>query len=77
MALLAQPLALDLSALSTRANLALTARVAVKVAVVLMTWDEAYRTRQTLRHLTRDQLRDVGISPRDALLESRRSFWRH
>jgi len=76
MAILTQPLALDLTALSARPTLAPLARVAVKLAVVLMTWDEAYRTRQQLKHMTDTQLMDVGLTRAEALREARRGFWR-
>ena len=76
MATLTQPLALDLNALSARTTLAPAARVAVKVAFVLMSWDEAYRSRQALKHLTSDQLYDIGLTRAQTHRESRRAFWR-
>lgn len=77
MAILTQPLSLDLTALSARTTLAPLARVAVKAAVVLMTWDESYRTRQHLKNLTPEQLQDVGLTRAQAARESRRAFWAH
>ncbi|MEM9585272.1 MAG: hypothetical protein AAGA08_19360 [Pseudomonadota bacterium] len=76
MAILTQPLGLDLSALSNRPTLAPVARAAVKLAVVAMTWDDAFRSRQTLKTLTPDQLRDVGLTKQQAMAEARRGFWR-
>ncbi|WP_298255993.1 DUF1127 domain-containing protein [uncultured Litoreibacter sp.] len=76
MATLTQPLSLDLSALSARAKVAPTARAAVKLAFVLMSWDEAYRTRRALKGLTAEQLQDVGITRAQAEAEARRPFWR-
>ncbi|WP_298290884.1 DUF1127 domain-containing protein [uncultured Litoreibacter sp.] len=75
MSLITQPLSVDLTALSARPVLAPAARVAVKVAVVLTTWDEAYRSRQTLKQLTPDQLHDVGLTRAQALTEAKRGFW--
>ena len=34
-----------------------------------------YKTRQSLAHLTSDQLHDVGISPDAARQEAARAFW--
>ena len=75
MALLTQPLSLDLTALSARPTLAPLARGAVKLAVVVMTWDEAYRTRQQLKQMTDEQLRDIGITRAEAMREASRGFW--
>ena len=74
MAILSQPLALDLSALSARPTLAPVARAAIKLAVVVMHWDEAFRSRQTLKALTAEQLRDVGLTRAQADAEATRCF---
>jgi uncharacterized protein YjiS (DUF1127 family) len=66
----------DLSALSARPTLAPAVRFAVKVAFVLMTWDETYRTRRTLKRLTPDQLDDIGVSRSQAMKEAKRPFWK-
>jgi uncharacterized protein YjiS (DUF1127 family) len=34
-----------------------------------------HKSRQTLRNLTREQLRDIGISQYEALREANRPFW--
>lgn len=75
MSWITQPLAADLSALSARTVLSLPARFAVKCAVMLMVWDQTYRTRQTLKHLTPGQLQDAGLSRDQADREARRAFW--
>lgn len=72
MAILTQPLSCDLTALSARPTLAPLARVAVKAAVLLMAWDEAYRSRQALKHLSPQQLDDIGVTRAEALREARR-----
>ncbi|MEP5758165.1 MAG: DUF1127 domain-containing protein [Litoreibacter sp.] len=77
MALYSQPYALQLSALSARVSPAPLVRAAVGVAYALMTWDEAYRTRQTLKHLTEDQLKDIGLTRAETFRESQRGFWQH
>lgn len=75
MSLLSQPLALDLAMLSARPSLAPIARVFVKIAVVMVTWDETYRSRRHLRELTPEQLEDIGISKEHAWSEARRPPW--
>ncbi|KAA3619257.1 MAG: DUF1127 domain-containing protein [Proteobacteria bacterium] len=47
-----------------------------RVIQTLSGWLETARQRQCLRHLTIDQLRDIGISPREAREESAKPFWR-
>lgn len=49
--------------------------LAVRVAVVFSKWATRRRTRLTLRTLSPDQLRDVGLTPTEAFRESRRVFW--
>ncbi len=75
MSLITQPLSVDLSTLSARTFVNPAARAAVKLAVVLVTWNEAYRSRQVLKQLTPDQLRDVGLTRSQALIEAKRGFW--
>jgi uncharacterized protein YjiS (DUF1127 family) len=77
MSWITQPLAADLSALSAQNVLNKPARLAVKCAVLLTVWDRTYRTRQTLKQLTPDQLRDVGLTREEADREAQRPFfWR-
>lgn len=66
----------DLSALSARPTLAPAARIAVKIAFVLMTWEETYRTRKALKHLTPEQLDDIALTKAQAMKEAKRPFWR-
>ena len=75
MATLTQPLSLDLNALSARTTVAPAVRAAVKLAFVMMTWDEAYRSRRALKHLSDEQLRDIGLTRRQTDAEARRGFW--
>ncbi|MEW9920764.1 DUF1127 domain-containing protein [Marimonas sp. MJW-29] len=51
------------------------AQLAVKFAVLVTTWATRRRTRLALSRLEPWQLRDVGLTPRDAYIESRRVFW--
>ena len=50
--------------------------IALRVAVAVSIWATRRRTRMALKQLSDDQLRDVGLTPGEALTESRRVFWR-
>ena len=50
--------------------------LALRIAVVLSKWATRRRTRLALRQLSAHQLRDVGLTPADALIEAQRVFWR-
>lgn len=50
--------------------------IALRVAVVMSKWATRRRTRLALRQLSAHQLRDVGLTPAEAHIESRRVFWR-
>ncbi len=41
----------------------------------LALWLRARETRRTLRDLTDDELRDIGLTRREAMIEVRRSFF--
>ncbi|MEP3345942.1 MAG: DUF1127 domain-containing protein [Litoreibacter sp.] len=75
MATFTQPLSLDLNALSARTTVAPAVRATVKLAFVMMTWDEAYRSRRALKQLTAEQLSDVGLTRQQTDAEARRGFW--
>ncbi|GFE63708.1 DUF1127 domain-containing protein [Litoreibacter roseus] len=76
MALLSLSHHAQLSALSARNTLALLPRAAVAVAYVLMKWDEACRTRHTLKGLTDHELKDIGLTRDQAMSEADKPFWR-
>ncbi len=42
---------------------------------VLTVWHDVSRQRQQLRHLSQEQLEDVGIARADARREGKRAFW--
>ncbi|MFD0389080.1 DUF1127 domain-containing protein [Tistrella bauzanensis] len=46
------------------------------VVTIFHIWPDRWRQRRNLRDMTDDQLRDLGISRRDAMREGRRPFWR-
>ncbi|GEN29468.1 hypothetical protein HVA01_31140 [Halovibrio variabilis] len=41
----------------------------------LYRWQQLRRERETLRHLSDDMLKDIGLSRKDVQRESRRPFW--
>ena len=55
---------------------ALCGWLAVLIQRVLIDWPERRRQRARLREMTPHQLRDVGLSRRDAWQEGRKPFWR-
>jgi uncharacterized protein YjiS (DUF1127 family) len=50
--------------------------MAVKFAVLVTKWATRRNTRLALSRLEPWQLRDVGLTPKEADFESRRVFWR-
>ncbi|MBM1631962.1 DUF1127 domain-containing protein [Sulfitobacter mediterraneus] len=54
----------------------IVAILAVKFAVCVTDWATRYRTRQALKQLEPWQLRDVGLTPDQALSEASRVFWK-
>lgn len=50
--------------------------LADRLSATLLTWRQRSRTRQCLKKLTADELCDVGLSPKDALNEAEKPFWR-
>ena len=49
---------------------------ALRVAYQVSIWSTRAKTRTELRKLDAAHLRDVGLSPRQALIECRKPFWR-
>lgn len=69
----------DLSALaqlSARNTLPVASRVAIKVAYLCLLWSQRSRTRTSLSALPEYQLRDIGLSRREAAEEYGKWFWR-
>jgi uncharacterized protein YjiS (DUF1127 family) len=64
-----------LSVLNQR-GLPVLAILAVKAAVVVTKWATHRRTRAALAQLEPWQLRDVGLTPEQARIESERVFWK-
>lgn len=65
-----------LAHLAASATLPVGARVAVRVAYLLLVWSERRRSRHDLRELPHHLLRDIGRTPAQADAESRKPFWR-
>lgn len=65
-----------LAYLASSATLPVGARVAVRVAYLLLVWSERRRGRHRLRDLSPHLLRDIGRTEAQAHTESRKPFWR-
>ena len=65
-----------LTQLSARTSLPLVSQVAIKLAYLVLLWSHRSRTRNALRDLPDHALRDIGLTPDDARVESGKWFWR-
>ena len=59
-----------------QSGMPIVAILAVKFAVGVTNWATRYRSRQALKQLEPWQLRDVGLTPDQALSEASRVFWK-
>ncbi len=66
----------SLSYLNTQQALPVLAQIAVKVAVLVTKWSLRHRSRKELRHLSDEQLKDIGLSRAEAHYEATLPFWR-
>jgi uncharacterized protein YjiS (DUF1127 family) len=66
----------QMSYLSNRASLPVLAQAAVAFAVLVTKWSNRQRSRKQLRHLSAEQLKDIGLSRQDAHYQSTLPFWR-
>ena len=57
-------------------SLPLIWRAALEAAYVSFVWSERRRTRAQLKHLSSDQLADLGVTPSQAQTECEKWFWR-
>lgn len=60
--------------LSTAPALPVMAQFALRVAVVLTTWDMRRKTRKGLKDLSDHHLRDIGLTRHEAEMERHRLF---
>jgi|LNAP01.1.fsa_nt_gb uncharacterized protein YjiS (DUF1127 family) len=47
-----------------------------RIANLLAVWQERRRSRSTLAHMSESMLKDIGLSPGDAINEWEKPFWR-
>jgi uncharacterized protein YjiS (DUF1127 family) len=47
-----------------------------RIANLLAVWQERRRTRTALAHMSDGMLKDIGLSPGDAINEWEKPFWR-
>ncbi|MGR3623131.1 DUF1127 domain-containing protein [Pseudophaeobacter sp.] len=66
----------NMSYLNSRASLPVLAQAAVAFAVLVTKWSNRQRTRKHLRHLSAEQLKDIGLSRQDAHYQGTLPFWR-
>ncbi|ATG35527.1 putative small protein [Phaeobacter piscinae] len=66
----------DMLYLSSRPALPVLAEVAVSFAVLVTKWTVRQRTRQALRQLPPELLKDVGLTREDARHQGTLPFWR-
>lgn len=71
-----RPIPTDALSILSQAHTPIAAQVAVKFAVLVTKWTTRRHTRLALSQLEQWQLRDVGMTPEEASIESRRVFWR-
>lgn len=76
MATLTQSDRMALTQLGARTNLPVAAVIAVRCAYLITLWSFRHRSRRQLNSLPYAALEDIGLTPRQAALESRKWFWR-
>ena len=64
------------SYLNSRPALPVLAQAAVAFAVLVTKWSTRQNTRKELRHLSAEQLKDIGISRQEAHYQGTLPFWR-
>ena len=67
---------LALAQLTAHTTLPVLSRVAVRVAWLCLLWHRRSRSRAVLRDLDTRMPRDIGLTPKQAHVESRKWFWR-
>ncbi|KIN65176.1 hypothetical protein Z946_4076 [Sulfitobacter noctilucicola] len=65
----------DTFSIQTRPGTPVAAVIAVKFAILVTKWAARRQTRLALAQLEPWQLADVGLTPDEAITESRRVFW--
>ncbi|WP_083790450.1 DUF1127 domain-containing protein [Roseobacter sp. MED193] len=64
------------SYLNSRPALPVLAQAAVAFAVLVTKWSIRHNTRKELRHLSAEQLKDIGITRQEAHYQGTLPFWR-
>lgn len=50
-------------------------RIAMAIALTVVSWETRRRTRLAIRHLDAHLLRDIGLDPLEARHEAQKPFW--
>ncbi|SLN35800.1 hypothetical protein ROA7450_01683 [Roseovarius albus] len=66
----------DFAQLMARRDMPVLAQVAVRWAYYITLWSLRYSTRKQLQKLSPRQLDDIGLTPREAMIEYSKPFWR-
>ena len=67
--------AAQIAALSSPSDMPLAARIAVRFAVTVTTWDKLRKTRRQLNNLPPHLLKDIGLDRVSAKAEVSKPFW--
>lgn len=62
--------------LANRGQLPLISLCAIQFANTVVTWCDRYKSRRVLGTMTYGQLNDIGVTPKQALHETAKPFWR-
>jgi uncharacterized protein YjiS (DUF1127 family) len=62
--------------LCSRATIPLTSGVALKVAHLVLIWNDRAKARTMLRNMEQHRLEDLGLTMDQVYLEARKPFWR-
>lgn len=60
----------------SRATIPLFSGIALKVAHLILTWDDRSKARTILRNMDKGRCEDIGYSLEEVYLEARKPFWR-
>jgi uncharacterized protein YjiS (DUF1127 family) len=66
----------DMGFLTSQPVLPVAAQMAISVAVLVTKWSARKRSRRALSELSPDQLRDIGVTAKDAHVEASLPFWK-
>ncbi|CUH82150.1 hypothetical protein TRM7557_03782 [Tritonibacter multivorans] len=66
----------NLTYLTSQPVLPVAAQMAISVAVLVTKWSARKRSRRALAELSPEQLRDIGVTAKEAHIEASLPFWK-